>query len=153
MIKLYDRIKHLLELSPLYRNSDDELQWQIWVDTRTVIDGVINKDRFLSAVNPETIRRTRQKIQEEHPELKADPAVLAKREEIEKTGGNFIFEKTVELSLEEMNKQLEALIMKWKGKVPNESSKDYFQFRADKNKAIKLRLDIQAKQAEKIFNS
>lgn len=153
MIKLYDRLKHLLELSPLYRNSDDELQWQIWTDTGTVVDGVINKERFLTAINPETIRRTRQKIQEEHPELKADPSVLARREEIEKTGGNFVFQQTLELPLEEMEKQLEALVMKWKGKVPPEGAKEYYQFRADKHKAIGLRLDIQAKQAEKIFNS
>jgi hypothetical protein len=151
MIKLYDRIKHLLEIAPIYRNSDDELQWQIWSDTGTVVNGVITKSNFLKALNPETIRRTRQKVQEEHPELKADPGVLALREEKEKTGGNFAFQEKIELSLEDMVTQLKTLRDKWTGRVPTMGQEGYFQFRSDKLKAERLKIDIESKQAETIF--
>lgn len=153
MVKLFDRIKYLLELSPLFRNSDEELQWKIWVDTGSVVNGVMTKSGFLKAINPESIRRTRQKVQESHPELKADPSVLALREEKEKTGGNFAYQETLEIPLEELERQLDVLVMRWKGKVPPEGSREYYQFRADKTKAIKLRIDIEAKQAEKVFAS
>jgi hypothetical protein len=153
MIKLYDRIKYLLETAPIYRNSDDELQWQIWVDTGTVVCGVITKNKFLTALNPETIRRTRQKVQEDNPHLKADKNVLEMREKKEKTGGYFPYHEEVKVPLEEMQKQLEQLVEKWRGKVPPKGNPEYYKFRADRSKAIKLRLDIQAKQAEVIFAS
>ena len=153
MTKLYDRIKYLLELSPLFRNSDEELQWKIWIDTGSVVNGVMTKSGFLKAVNPESIRRTRQKVQEAHPELKADPGVLALREEKEKSGGNFAYQETLEVPLEEMEKQLADLRAKWVGRVPNVGQEGYFQFRADKMKAERLKVDIESKQAERIFAS
>jgi len=153
MIKLFDRIKYLLELSPLFRNSDEELQWKIWIDTGSVVNGVMTKSGFLKAVNPESIRRTRQKVQEAHPELKADPGDLALREEKEKSGGNFAYQETLEVPLEEMEKQLADLRAKWVGRVPNVGQEGYFQFRADKMKAERLKVDIESKQAERIFAS
>lgn len=153
MVKLFDRIKYLLELSPLFRNSDEELQWKIWVDTGSVVNGVMTKSGFLRAINPESIRRTRQKVQEAHPELKADPSVLALREEKEKTGGNFAYQETLEIPLEELERQLAELRSKWTGKVPAMGQEGYFQFRADKLKAERIKADIEAKQAEEIFAS
>lgn len=69
------KVKHLLEKYPNLRNSDPKLIATIWhYESR----GVENKMAFLRFFaegrysSPESIRRMRQKIQEENPHLRGD---------------------------------------------------------------------------------
>lgn len=68
-MKSYDLIKSLLEDYPQLRNSDKALQFTVWNKQGLVQDRAITYDNYKKALSSETIRRTRQKIQENHPEL------------------------------------------------------------------------------------
>jgi len=102
MKKIYTIVKQLLETDSQTRNSDKYLQWQVLkkqglVRTIEWFDGtkeVISKDQFISknTISLETVRRTRQKIQETCKELEATSSVVrVKRKQKSKTGGNFIY--------------------------------------------------------------
>lgn len=71
-----DRVKHLLKISNKSRNSDDSLIANYWFrDMGKALSGLsaygmlglIAKGKL---TNPESIRRCRQKLQEEYPELR-----------------------------------------------------------------------------------
>lgn len=98
MPKLYDHIKKLLEESREYRNSDRKLIWKIWCDEGLVwssvnpdIDSTIPYCGFMKATSPETIRRTRQKVQQDHPELQSDKSVLKEKKRIQDQRGTHVY--------------------------------------------------------------
>jgi hypothetical protein len=79
MTQVKDRVKALLIRYPHLRNSDNKLIATIWkfdlVSTKMHPDNMSGTDLLLyyadeKLTNAETIRRVRQKIQEENPELR-----------------------------------------------------------------------------------
>lgn len=89
MSKIKDRVKVLLINHPHLRNSDNRLISNIWI--RDLIQMKLNPHTlkaydFLSLysedkiTNSETIRRVRQKIQEENPELRGSVDGLRKEQ-------------------------------------------------------------------------
>jgi len=68
-----DRVMYLLETTPSLRDSDNKLIATIWLDESA---GIGDKYNFLLMLSQgkfsssESIRRIRQKIQEQHPHLK-----------------------------------------------------------------------------------
>jgi hypothetical protein len=91
-MRTYNLIRHILRDFPDTRNSDKELQWKIWEKQGAVRDGVLTKQNWIyKAKLAETVRRTRQKIQERHPELKPVKEIEALREEKEASRGTWIF--------------------------------------------------------------
>lgn len=95
-MKLYDRIKFLLGASAEYRNSDRKLIWRIWKD-EFLVDSpysqaeAITFEAFMKATSPETCRRTRQKVQSDHPELQSDKQVLEAKKRIQNQKGTFVY--------------------------------------------------------------
>lgn len=91
-MKTYLLVKKLLETYPETRNSDKELQWRIWEREGAVKNNVMTKQDYLfHAKHFETIRRTRQKIQEKYTHLRASSDVQAIKDEKAKTKGTWIF--------------------------------------------------------------
>ena len=72
METIKQKVTHLLEKFPETRNSDKLLQHWFW----TTYDNVTDLNNWLSrATDPESIRRCRQKIQEEREDLRSVPEV------------------------------------------------------------------------------
>lgn len=81
-------VKRLLETKPFTRNSDDRLYVEVirTVDkqaARFPIWYVLEHRKYLKLPPFESVRRSRQKIQREHPELKACDKVKTIRDENE----------------------------------------------------------------------
>lgn len=103
-MKIYDLVKKILEKDQQARNSDKECIWQVYKSVGAVKDvewfgtrEAITKDQFLSGKLPsfETIRRSRQKIQELHPELQAtSESVRVRRKQKEEQKGTFIYRES-----------------------------------------------------------
>ena len=91
--KLYEVVKDLLEKKPFLRDSDKNLIWELYISEGFIKNDSITKEDFLNAPHMESIRRVRQKIQEEHPELQSSPEVLEAKKKKEKKKGNFVFEE------------------------------------------------------------
>lgn len=90
-MKLYDKIKDLLVNEPILRNSDKKLQWRIWEGQGVVINNRLYFSDFEKAISPETIRRTRQKVQQDHPELQSTESVKKAKKKIQDTKGTFVY--------------------------------------------------------------
>lgn len=91
-MKLYEKIKSLLNDSPELKDSDMKLFWRIWTSQGLTSFGQISEDQFMhEAIHPETIRRTRQKVQAEHPELQSSESVKLAKKAIEDTKGTFVY--------------------------------------------------------------
>jgi len=150
-MKLYDRILTLLENNVIFRNSDNELKWQIWMETGTVINGCITKESFLNAIDSETIRRTRQKVQEQHPNLKPSQEIQELRNKLEETGGNFVYQEKIEVPIENIEEHMNLLVERWRGKVPEVGQDGYFQYRADKGKYKSLENELTSRRAMEIL--
>lgn len=90
---LYEKIKQLLIDSACYRNSDRRLIWRIWEEQGLTGGGgvYINFGQFMLATSPETIRRTRQKVQQDFPELQSDKSVLKVKKSIEAQKGTHVY--------------------------------------------------------------
>ena len=103
-MKTYDLVKKVLESSEQARNSDKECIWQVYKRIGVVKDvnwfgdrEAIIRENFLSGKLPsfETIRRSRQKIQELHPDLQATSSrVRARRKQLQNQKGTHIFRDT-----------------------------------------------------------
>jgi len=103
MPKVYDLVKKILLRDEQARNSDKELIWQVYKQIGVVKEvewfgnrEAIIKENFLSGDLPsfETIRRTRQKIQE--TELKAtDKGVIEARKQKQDQKGTFIYREQI----------------------------------------------------------
>ncbi|MFA5763105.1 MAG: hypothetical protein WC931_05985 [Bacilli bacterium] len=100
-MKTYDLVKKVLQNNEQARNSDKECIWQVYKKIGVIKDvdwfgsrEAIIKENFLSGKLPsfETIRRSRQKIQELHPELQAtSSSVRARRKQLQDQKGTHIF--------------------------------------------------------------
>lgn len=92
-MKLYDIVKNLLSKHKEYRDSDRDLIWAVWEQMGYARNGMLLKSSFINpdCPNTETIRRSRQKIQEENPELQASAKVQQLRKTKELTKGTFIY--------------------------------------------------------------
>ncbi len=88
-MKLYDKVKTLLEMYPKLRNSDMELFWDICERKQLTREGFISKSNFMNAPAFESISRARRKVQENHPELAASESVKIGRDIKESKKGYF----------------------------------------------------------------
>ena len=160
-MNLYLKIKDLLIEDKKYRNSDRELFWRIWEDEGNVSNNYLTKSQFFACTSPETIRRTRQKVVENHKELEADPSVLERRSSVEKTGGNFVFHNSKkEHSKEWLEDAMKVLVLKWKGqsKEGDEYEKDKATYHRYEQMLkvepiVPLEEDEMTRFAVKLFNS
>jgi len=96
-VKIYDKVLNVLRDHPETRNSDDLLYWQVLYELGFVIrksslfgdDWYLSKDEFMKAPYYESIRRSRQKAQQNFPELQeTEEAVKKARDSKRRFGGN-----------------------------------------------------------------
>jgi hypothetical protein len=147
-MNLYLKIKDLLTENKLYRNSYSELRWRIWEDEGSVVNNAMTKTQYLEATDAETIRRTCQKVTENHPELKADESVREKRNELEKTGGNFVFHNSKkQYSREWLSDAMSVLKMKWSSRT-DRIGEEYEKDRATYKRYESMLLENQMKPTE-----
>ena len=104
-MKTYDLIKGILEDELDTRNSDKLLCWKVWQEQGLIGDGYLSYDGFIKGVHFETIRRTRQKIQELYPSLKGTRVVQKARKKIAKQKGTHIFRETTMFDITDFNKR------------------------------------------------
>lgn len=98
-MKLYDRVKAILESYPDTRSSDKKLIWAVWWQKgliQTEAGMTIDFSRilfmdFLNAPTPESITRARRKVQESHPELQSKKRIYEARKAKEETKGTFVY--------------------------------------------------------------
>jgi hypothetical protein len=92
-MKVYDKVKLILEEEPATRENDRLLIWRVWERQGLANSNYIPRQCFLfKATSPETVRRVRQKIQERHSELRpSSPVVIAKRRQKQASKGTFIY--------------------------------------------------------------
>lgn len=88
-MKTYDLIKKLLQENIELRNDDQLLQWKIWEIEGSVKNECMYYSDFKNATNPESIRRARQLVVADHPELQANETVRKLREKKQKEKGTF----------------------------------------------------------------
>jgi hypothetical protein len=94
--KIYDLIFDLLTDNPELRDSDKRLQHRIWTMQDVNLNDEDSYVRF--AKSPETIRRTRQKIQELNPDLQSSKWIRKQRNSIAEQKGTHIFREEVTVS-------------------------------------------------------
>lgn len=112
---LYTKIQNILTSNSECRNSYRELRWRVWTNEGSVVCNSMTKSQYMSATDDETIRRTAQKVVENHPELGATGDVRRQRKEKEKLGGHFVWNnQKKEYSKEFLEDALAVLRMKWK---------------------------------------
>lgn len=104
-MKLYEVIYKLLKEHTELRDSDKKLQWRIMELTGAIRNGVLTYESWMNAENTETIRRTRQKVQEDHEELKSSPQVQAYKDAKESTQGKFVYREPVQVDWEKMRQE------------------------------------------------
>lgn len=92
--KIEDVVMKYLTVYPSARNSDNALYYYICSDLckltgvpedKITIRAFLMDRELYGFPNYETIRRTRQKVQAEHPELKGDKAVQEARDALQET--------------------------------------------------------------------
>ena len=96
-MKIYDVVKDLLVQHPKLRDSDRLLIWNVWNLTGHLsTDGrSISLEDFKVAPHMESIRRVRQKIQEQHPELRSTHPVQEVKDSKEAWGGNHVYREEI----------------------------------------------------------
>lgn len=91
-MKVYDRVKNILERDERYRNSDKKLYWRVCIETGCATGNTMYLDGFMRAPSFETVRRSRQDIQKRFPHLQATSnKVRQARGQKEKTKGTFMY--------------------------------------------------------------
>lgn len=79
-MKLYDKVKNLLQEHPELRDSDKKLLIEVWKGQGIINNGYMNEALFLrSAISAESITRARRKIQEGHMHLRSCEEVEQER--------------------------------------------------------------------------
>lgn len=98
-MKVYDRVKIILEQIPATRDSDSLLIWEyakqadlLTLNNKLLTFNSFNKIRF------ETIRRSRQKIQQYHEHLRPSKRIASSRKNIEESKGMFVYNEVENLS-------------------------------------------------------
>jgi len=106
-VSTYDRVLKLLTENEKYRNSDNALWLRILDDLGLIIWSTktesywVAVDNLRKSKNYETIRRSRQMVQSNHPELRAtDPKVLKLRRQKEATKGTFVYRESYNPALD-----------------------------------------------------
>lgn len=103
-MNIYDLVKKLLTEKPELRDSDKKLLIKVWMEEgvfhKAHIEGTEIWDNnyffnfsnfYLKATSAESITRARRKVQEQHPELRAEIEVEQARKDKEEQKGLFIF--------------------------------------------------------------
>lgn len=90
-MRIYDLTKSVLEKYPSTRSDDKKLIWVVLGELGYIHESVITKEDFLNSPSFESIRRSRQKIQELHPELAPNDFIKSARKEVENQKGTHIF--------------------------------------------------------------
>lgn len=100
-------IRELLTHFLVTRKNDMLLMWAVWEKDGTVQNGVISKERWLRAqtTKPESIRRSRQKLQEVDITLRADETTQAIREAKEEIVREEVKKDSPDLSIFDYNKK------------------------------------------------
>lgn len=99
-MKVYNTVKRLLIEQPELRDSDKALAWEVWKKQGVIFTApsgaqIMTFDSFKKAKSTETIRRTRQKIQETIPALRASQPVQEQKNNKQNQKGTFIFRETL----------------------------------------------------------
>lgn len=89
--KLYDVVKKLLEDYPSLRDSDRLLIWNVWGTLGYLSGDGISRTNFMRAPHTESVRRIRQKIMEQYPQLKSSPNVQKIKQEKQRTKGTWVY--------------------------------------------------------------
>ncbi len=93
-MKLYDKVKKILEADEQARNSDKHLIWKVFESTSNGRDFMTYQD-FIKMPAFESITRARRKIQELHIELRPNMTVQRGRIGKARQKGKFVYrEKT-----------------------------------------------------------
>lgn len=94
----YELVLDLLTKYPALRDSDKKLIWSVWIKEGKVVGGKISMEDFLKTTSTESIRRSRQKVQEEHPELCSSPLVQEMKDAKEEDKGTFVYREPVTIA-------------------------------------------------------
>ncbi len=94
-MKTFLLVKKLLEQYPELRSDDKLLQWKMLELQGKIINGYLSYQGFRTAKSTETIRRTRQMVQEKHPELGPVKEVEKMREQRQQSKGSWVFRDDV----------------------------------------------------------
>jgi hypothetical protein len=92
-MKVFDRVKKILETYPEARNSDNLCEWIYLEQIGIVENSIITRSAFMEAPPLESIRRARQLVQEKHPELQANDAVKSFRKQREEKFPRWVFDE------------------------------------------------------------
>lgn len=102
-MKLYDKVKQILEDKPQARNSDHALIWLVWRDQGIIENpgsaafrDILTLDSFMKATSPESITRARRKVQELHPHLQAVKPIADYRAKKAASKGTFVFREPLQ---------------------------------------------------------
>ena len=95
-MKTYDLIKKILEENQQMRSDDELLKWTIWEMEGSVKNGCMYYSDFKNATNTETIRRARQLVQADHPELEPTEIVKNLRRKKQAEKGTFPYRAKIE---------------------------------------------------------
>jgi len=94
--RIYDIVKQTLIEHPQTRNDDKSLTFTVWNRLGFIHNRAITYDDYRKAPSTETIRRTRQKLQETIPELiPTDLKTIQIRKKKQLTKGTFIYREVV----------------------------------------------------------
>lgn len=101
-MKLYDKIKLLLHEHPELRDSDKLLQWRLWARQGYVMNGTLSFESYMkhALLSPETIRRTRQKVQQDFPDLRSSVRIQKFKDEKRRTKGTFVYREPLKVRYE-----------------------------------------------------
>lgn len=109
-MKLYDKIKNLLECNPSLRDSDKKLMWTVWMNEQKASLGYMDYDDFMTATSPESCRRARQLVVANHPELGPTSDKIKKvRRSKELSKGTFAYRENFDNQFSETLFNLEKL--------------------------------------------
>jgi len=149
---LYTKIQNILTNSSECRNSYRELRWRVWTDEGSVVCNSMTKSQYMLATDDETIRRTAQKVVEQHPELGANGDARRQRQQKEKLGGNFVWNnQKPKHSREWLESAITVLYMKY----PTSESRTGEEWEKDLAKGKQYRKmlnDLDTDFATKLFN-
>lgn len=96
-MKLYNKVKLLLEQDKKLRDDDRELIWTIWESAGYVRGDVsITYKNFKLAPSTGSITRARRKVQENNPELRSSEAVKRLRKALERQKGTHVYRETIQ---------------------------------------------------------
>lgn len=95
-MKTYNLIVKLLQENIELRNDDRLLFWKIWEIEGSVKNDCMYYSDFKNASNPETLRRCRQLVQADHPELGPTETVKGMRKKKQLEKGTFPYHDRIE---------------------------------------------------------